>query len=184
MINLFIATFLLSLTSCGQKASHQQAIDYITSIGTQMLDSKSKIETFWDEMKSGMLTARQSSNHQLDKPQVDTLQNHLDTIVADINSKIQKLKAISEVDKDLNLKDRTIAYLTEARQLQENAIPVILQLLTNGLDKITDEQRVALKNFMEEGGKMQQESIELQNAVLDYYKKYNITDEEINKNGL
>ncbi len=131
-----------------------------------------------------MLTARQSSDHQLDKPQVDTLQNHLDTIVADINSKIQKLKAISEVDKDLNLKDRTIAYLTEARQLQENAIPVILQLLTNGLDKITGEQRVALKNFMEEGGKMQQESIELQNAVLDYYKKYNITDEEINKNGL
>ena len=180
---LLLAVFV-TLTSCGQKSTHEEDLKYYTSIGLQMKDVVPKVQNFWRQIKQGVLTAKQDETHKLDKAGVDSLKNYLSQIVNDLNDKIKVVSALKETDQDLAFKTAIIAYLTETKTLQEKAIPKILELLENGLDKINDEQKEALKTFQTKGQEMQVKSKEIEDLSLTYQKKHNITDEELVQYGL
>ena len=73
--SIFLLSFalLVTLTSCGQKSTHQEDLKYYTTIALQMKDVALKFQTFWGQMKQGVLTATQNETHKHDKTDVDSL---------------------------------------------------------------------------------------------------------------
>jgi hypothetical protein len=179
---IFATSF--SATSCGQTSSHQEDLNYYTTIALQMKDIVPKVQNFWERMKQGVLSAKQNQDQKLDKPTLDTLKGSLTKILTDLDSKIKKINSLNETDKNLNLKQTVAIYLEETKQLQQTAIPKVLELLENGLNKITDEQKEAVKQFSEKGQELQIKSTQIEDLSLEYQKKHNITSNELDKYGL
>lgn len=173
-----------STTSCGQTSSHQDNLYYYTTIALQMKNIVPEVQTFWQQIKQGVLSANQNQDQKLDKQTLESLKSLLATILTDLDEKIKKVNSLNETDKRLNLKQTVATYLEETKQLQQTAIPKIFELLENGLTKITDEQKDALSQFSAKGQELQTRSAQIENLSLQYQKKHNITNSELEKYGL
>jgi hypothetical protein len=158
---LLVFALSFSATSCGQTSSHQDDLNYYTTIALQMKDIVPKVQSFWQQMKQGVLSAKQNQDQKLDKPTLDTLKGSLTKILTDLETKIKKINSLNETDKNLNLKQTVATYLEETKQLQQTAIPKVLELLENGLDKITDVQKEAVKQFSAKGQELQIKSTQI-----------------------
>lgn len=182
----YLLIFPLSLpaTSCGQTSSHQDDLNYYTTIALQIKDIVPEVQSFWQQMKQGVLSAKENQNQKLDKPTLDTLKGSLARILNDLDAKIKKINSLKETDKSLNYRQTVATYLEETKELQQTAIPKILELLENGLDKITDEQKEALKQFSAKAQQLQIQSTRIGDLSLEYQKKHNITNNELDKYGL
>ena len=180
---LFFA-LLVSLTSCGQKSSHEEDLKFYTTIGLQMKDVAPKVQIFWGQMKQGILTARENESHKLGKTSIDSLKMYLSKNIEELEKKIKIVNVLSETDNDLNFKKTIIDYLEQTKTLQETAMPKVLELLENGLDKINDQQKDAVKIFMTQGQELQIKSKEIEDLSLVYQKKHKITNKELDQYGL
>ena len=149
-----------------------------------MKDLVPKVHTFWGQMKQGILTARQNENHKLDKANIDSLRSFLSNNIIDVDTKIKTISALNETDPDLKFKQTIISYLTEIKNLQEAAMPKVLELLENGLDKINDKQKESVKVFMTKMQELQIKSKEIEDLSLAYQKKHKITNKELDQYGL
>ncbi len=181
---ILLVTLWSSAQSCAQMVKHEQSVKYILAIRALMQDAKYKVEPFWHEMRNGLLAAKQSSNSKLQKSQVDSLQNQLTAVISDLDSNIEKIKAITEVDQDIDLTGKTLAYFIEMRKMQEESIPLVPQLLMNGIDKITPEQQAAANGFAEDAKAMQVKANALADLFLEFCKKYQINRDELEKSSM
>jgi hypothetical protein len=180
---LFLAPAVFT-TSCGHTSSHEEALTYYTTIALQMKDVVPKVQVFWGQMKQGIITAKRNQDQKLDKTTLDSLKTSLSHIVTDLDTKIKTVNAISKTADNLNFKQAILAYLTETKQLQETSIPKILELLEIGLDKISNQQKEALRQFATKGLELQAKSRKIEALSLAYQKEYKITNDELKKYGL
>jgi hypothetical protein len=71
MSTLLNRTFLITLSiiicvsSCGQKVSHKEALDYCVQIQLQMKDAKANLENSWNELVANVKIAQQNPNQKL-----------------------------------------------------------------------------------------------------------------------
>jgi hypothetical protein len=135
-------------------------------------------------MKQSIMTAKRNQDQKLDKATLDSLKTSLSYIVTDLDTKIKTVNAINKTADNLNFKQAILSYLTETKQLQETSITKILELLENGLDKISDQQKEALQQFATKGQELQAKSTDIEALSLEYQKEYKITNDELKKYGL
>ena len=144
ILSLLFLTHAVSITSCGLATSHEEALTYYTTIALQMKDVVPKVQAFWGQMKQGIMTAKRSQDQKLDKATLDSLKTSLSYIVTDLDTKIKTVNAVPKTADNLKFKQAILSYLTETKQLQETSMAKVLELLENGLDKISDQQKEAL----------------------------------------
>jgi hypothetical protein len=169
----------------GQTSSHKEDLIYYTTIAAEMKAIRPKVEAFLGQMKTGVHAANSNETHKLDKASLDSLREYFNRTISDLNLTIKIMGALKETDKDLDFKQTVLSYLTEVKQLQEAAIPVVLDMLENGVDKVTDKQKKALgQKFMDIGNKLDGKGQGIRILSLAYQKKHNITAEELKQYNL
>jgi hypothetical protein len=149
-----------------------------------MKDIAPKVQSFWGQMEQGMIAAKRNQDQKLDKVTLDSLKTSLSHLVTDLDAKINTVSAVSKTADNLNFKQAILSYLTETKQLQERAIPKIIELLELGLNKISDQQKEVLRLFDAKGQELQAKSTEIETLSLAYQKEYKITNDELKKYGL
>ena len=128
--------------------------------------------------------AKENEGQKLDEKSLDSLKQSLTQITSHIEDQIKIISTLPETDQEIALKDTLISYMSKTRNLQQQALPIVFELLENGLDKITDGQKKALLDFKEDGRKMLSKTEEIQMQTLEYKNKHQISDEELAKYGL
>src|SRR5204863_7393232 len=123
ILSLLFLIHSVCSTSCGQTSSHEEALTCYTTIALQMKDVAPKVQSFWGQMKQGVIAAKRNQDQKLDKVTLDSLKTSLSHIVSDLDAKIKTVNAISKIADNLNFKQAILSYLTETKQLQETAIP-------------------------------------------------------------
>ncbi|MGZ4056916.1 MAG: hypothetical protein ACXVPU_02875 [Bacteroidia bacterium] len=180
---LFITSFIL-LFSCGQKISHDKEVAYLTTFTTIMKGTTDTINIFWDQLVEAAESARQNQDLKLDSSYIDRLNKSYQKSTLILSSSIAKLSAVEEIDQEINLKEKTMTHLKNTKALQESALPHVINALSIGLDKLTEEQRESFKKFKEKGGELQAESAELEKLAHEFVDKHKITSEELAKYSL
>jgi Skp family chaperone for outer membrane proteins len=187
MKNIFwkISTVLLLVLfySCGTSVSHDQAVKYYNSIGHDVNESTGKTNDFIHQLFERTKVLMQSDDKKLAPNEIDTLKKSYDEALAVLNSKIDDLSKINEIDSDINLKENVLNHLNEVKDFFEKSIPYIMDKENIGLNNIVELQRVgfanALESFKKKINELQASSDELQQLEINFQNKYNLTNEEI-----
>lgn len=167
-----------------QSITHQDGLIYYTTIAAQVKDATPKMQGLWGQVQQSVLTAGENKTHQLDRTNLDNLKNISSQNINDLERKIRAISALHETDPDLNLKELSISLLTDAKNIQQSAMPQILAVLEKGMDKINGQQTSTLKSFLSKEQELQYKLRDIQNLFISYQNKHNITGEELRKFGL
>ena len=170
---------IISLSSCGQKISHKEALDYCVNIQLQMKDAKANLEQSWQELGENIKIAKQSPAQKLDPVVLDTLKKHYATVMSRLDNNIKVVSALKETDAEIGFKQKALECLNRIKSLQEVAMPQMFTLLQNGLSTLTDQQKEENKKIPLLRQAVQQKNAEAQQLYLDYLKKYDIKDSEL-----
>jgi len=171
-------------SSCGQTSSHQDDVHYYATLATSLNNISPEVNLFWKNISIGLRVAKENEGQKLDEKSLDSLKQSLTQITSHIEDQIKIISTLPETDQEIALKDTLISYMSKTRNLQQQALPIVFELLENGLDKITDGQKKALLDFKEDGRKMLSKTEEIQMQTLEYKNKHQISDEELAKYGL
>lgn len=181
---LLTLSVVICLSSCGQKVSHKEALDYCVQIQLQMKDAKANLEQSWTELGTNIKIAKQNPNLKLDSIVLDTLKKHYEKVMLQLDNNIRIVNSIKETDAEINFKQKTLECLTQIKTLQETAMPQMFTLLQNGLNTLTEQQKEENKKIPLLRQAVQQKNAEGQQLYLDYLKKYEIKDSELKQFGL
>ena len=176
--------FLLSRSSVAQNITHQDDLIYYTTIAAQVKDAAPKMQGLWGQVQQSVMTAGENKSHQLDRAGLDILKNASAQNINDLERKIRAVSALHETDPDFNLKVSCINLFTDAKNIQQSAMPQILAVLEKGIDKINSQQTSTLKSFLSKGQELQYKLRDIQNLFISFQNKHNITGEELRKFGL
>ena len=177
-------SFLLPVNSVAQNISHQDELIYYTTIAAQVKDAAPKMQGLWGQVQQSVMTAGENKSHQLDRSGLDNLKNASAQNINDLERKIRTVSALHETDPDLNLKESCINLFTDAKNIQQSAMPQILAVLEKGIDKINSQQTSTLKSFLSKGQDLQYKLRDIQNLFKSFQNKHDITGEELRKFGL
>ena len=180
----FFFSLLVSGTSYCQTSTHADDLLYYTTIALQMKEITPKVQSFWGELRQSIMTATENGNHKLDESKISNLKDDLRNNENELDRKIRMIGSLDETDKDLNLKQIIITYLTEAKSLEENSVPKVIQFLDKGIDKLNEQEKQVLKLFIMKGEELSSKSRNLQSISMAYRGKHNITNAELDKYGL
>jgi CRISPR/Cas system CSM-associated protein Csm2 small subunit len=183
-IHLLFVIFFLSLSSCGEKTSHEKEVSYFASIAIQLKDIVPKVHAFWKEMKQGVITATQNQDHKLDKFTLDSLKTKLAIVIKGLDQSINKINSLNETDSQLDLKHKVSFFLQETKEMQISVFSKVLKILETGIDKVTDQDKETLNQFKLNLQGYQNKSKEVEDLSLEFQKKHNINNKELVKYGL
>jgi hypothetical protein len=175
---------LICLSSCGQKTSHKDALNYCVTIQQQVAASKKAYDISFGEIKIQIKNAQQSDTKKIDKVIVDTLRKHFENFIEGLDKNIEILQSVKETDTEIDFKNKTLAYLNALKKLELMSMPQTFDLLENGLNTLTAKQKEDNKNVFIQSETVKNTNTDSQKAFLDYLKKYDIKDEELMKYGL
>lgn len=176
-----IFIFLSPQTSVAQNITHQDNLIYYTTIATQIKDVTPAMQGLWGQVQQSVMTAGENKMHQLNKTSFDNLKNASLQNINELERKIRAINALHETDPDINLKELCINLLTDAKNIQQTAMPQILAVLEKGIDKINGQQTSALKGFLSKGQELQYKFRDIQTMFLFYQNKHKITGEELKR---
>ena len=179
-----ILTFSFFLNTVAQNITHQDELIYYTTIAAQVKDATPNMQGLWGQVQQSVMTAGENKSHQLDRAGLDNLKNASAQNINDLERKIRAVSALHETDPDLNLKESCINLFTDAKNIQQSAMPQILAVLEKGIDKINSQQTSTLKSFLSKGQDLQYKLRDIQNLFTSFQNKHNITGEELRKFGL
>ena len=183
-ISFLLLTICICFSSCGQKISHQDALNYCVTIQQQVATSKKAYDISLGEIKIQVKNAQRSETKKIDKEIVDTLRKHFKNFIAGLNKNIEILNSVKEIDTQIDFKNKTFNYLNALKKLELISMPQIFNLLENGLNTLTAQQKEDNKSILSQSEKVKNTNIESQKAFLDFLKRYGIKDEELKKYGL
>lgn len=169
--------------SPAQSNAHQDELIYYTTLARQMKEALPQLQSLWAQLQQTLIAASQTKNQQPDRAAIENIKSLSTESRNDLNRKIRTVNVLHETDVNLNLKQSVINLFTDAKNIQETAIPVILSVLSNGVDKINNQQTSTLKSFLSKGQELQNKSREIENLFDIYRRTHNITDEELHKFG-
>lgn len=176
--------FLISLNSFSQTTTHQDDLIYYTTIASQIRDAAPKMQGLWGQVQQGVMTAGENKTHQLERPAIENLKNASSQNISDLERKIRSITALHETDAELNLKEFAISLLTDAKNIQQSAMPQIISVLEKGVDKINNSQTSTLKGFLSKGQDLKYKLRDIENLLSSFQNKHNISREELTKFGL
>ena len=174
----------ISLDCFAQTGTHQDDLIYYTTIASQIRDATPKMQGLWGQLQQSLVTAGGNKNQQLDKGSLQSLKNASSENINDLERKLRTLNALHETDTELNLKQSVIMLFTEAKTIQEKAVPTILLLLETGLGKINAQQTTTLKSFLAKGQELRNKSRNIEGLLYTYRAKHNLSEEALTRFGL
>lgn len=179
-----ILIFFISLNCFSQTSTNQDNLIYFTTIASQIRDATPKMQGLWGQLQQSLVTAGGNKNQQLDKGSLQSLKNASSENINDLERKLRTLNALHETDTELNLKQSVIMLFTEAKTIQEKAVPTILLLLETGLGKINAQQTTTLKSFLAKGQELRNKSRNIESLLYTYRAKHNLSEEALTRFGL
>ncbi|MBU0490074.1 MAG: hypothetical protein KKA07_18055 [Bacteroidetes bacterium] len=183
MLFLIIASITL-MVSCGKKISHEEKVKYYVTVVKELGEATIAVNEFWYETMNGMETAQRNADKKLDSATVVKLDQMFTLSTEALITAIDNLLKLAEVDEDINLKEKVLAYLNDTKKLQEASLPIIIRGLADGLDSMADQDRGTFVEFQSKGRELQKNSEDLEKLARTFLDKHNITKEDVVKEGL
>lgn len=183
-IYCFLFTLFTYSAASAQSNTHKDEIVYYTTLARQMKEALPQLQSLWAQLQQTLIAASQNKNQQPDRTALENIKMASAQSRIDLDKKIRAANVLYENDIDLNLKQNVIGLFTDAKNIQETAIPVILTVLSTGTDKINNQQTSTLKSFLAKGQELQNKSREIATLFDIYRRTHNITDEELHNFGL
>lgn len=189
-LNLLFALFIIVslFCSCKQKLSHDEALNYYSSIITEVNKAISETDSYignqvalQSELKN--LTVSSALNNRpapSNKSIPDPLKFQHNLFLKNINENIEALQKVIEKDNHIHLKLKSITYLTKTKELH---IMLFQNTLKSLSDPILTENQNSSKKLIEESIKndWKKHSNIFIKSVQEYQRKYNISDDEAKK---
>lgn len=172
---------IVIFTSCENKVDHEKAVSFYRTISAEMITASETVNGFWDQMTTAAEAAQNSPDKKIDSTYADSLYRLYESANLALTKAIDNISGLEEADPELNLKEETVLHLKETISIQESAIPDVIQILRNGLDKMTTVQRESFLDFQTKGGKLQKDAEILKLNAEIFMKKNGITDEELER---
>jgi len=180
---LFIAGCIL-FSSFGQTVNHDKEIEYYITLVTETKNTAIIINNFWHETVEAAIIALQNQDMKLDSSYINTLLKRYQITNLAIDTSIEKLSTLVEIDQSINLKERTITHLKDIKALQESALTNVIKGLSTGIETTTNEERESFMKFQLRVDELRTASADLEKLALDFRDKHKITYEELKKYGL
>ena len=177
---LFIAGFIL-FSSCEQHLDHAKGLKYYTAVIAAMDSTTSQVNSCIHMVLHGAEIATQRPDRKLDSSNVIALKKSYEKASLTLNYGIRKLSDMEEIDNEIDLKGKILAHFKNTKTLMDSALPETIQILGNGIDNLTTQQKESIHQFKTRSIELQKESAELDNLFIDFKTKYQITDEELKK---
>ncbi|MEJ7611280.1 MAG: hypothetical protein WKF88_08900 [Ferruginibacter sp.] len=184
---IFWAMVFCTFSTIGSRAqtiTHRDALVYYTGIALQVKEIVPKVRDVWGRVQLSLMAARESQTFRANPFDISSLKNAYAQNLRDLDRSIRTVNALEETDSEINLKKVVDVYLTDIKQAEEAALPKIISLLENGVNKINDQQTTMLKGFLYKGQELQTGLRTIENLLATYQRKYNITGEEMRMFGL
>lgn len=181
---LFNLALLIFISSCGQKISHQEALNFCVSIQKETSSENKELAIFVKEAKAQMNILLQGETKKIDKVIVDTLRKHYEIFIDSLDQKIKRVQSVVEIDTEIDFKNKELAFLNAIKKLEELTAPPSFWMLENGLNTLTDQQKEDIKQADEQNEVLKTTGEDVQQAYVDYLAKYSITRDELKKYGL
>jgi len=185
--------FFVSLNlcfSCGQaghndgRAPHEQAVDYDANIGLVVNKLFPKVNGVIHQFLMAGKNAQNKPERRLDKSDSDSLMQACHTMSLVFESTIISLCAVKEIPKNFNLKEASLGYIKQGKQLLETSLPESIQAFRIGLDNLNDQQKAVFKKFKVDALALDATKEKLDKLVIEFQAEYTITDAELTKRGL
>lgn len=185
IIHLFFSALLLvSFCACNKKPTHQQALDYYARITIEVDSFQSNFNFVTRQFNIASKEAQENGDLGIDSTSFDSLQNFYDTGFLSINSSIEKIKLIKEIDKQIGLKENILNFLNAKRELYKKSFGVTLQLLRNGMNNATDADHEIIEKCKSDFNELEEKRDDIKLIDHQFTDKYNITNEELKKYGI
>ncbi len=168
-------------TSCDNKVDHEKAVSFYRTISAEMTIASKTVNDFWHQMTTAAEAAQNNPDKKIDSTYADSLYRTYESADLVLSKAIDNISKLEEADPELNLKEKTLTHLKDTKTIQESSLPDVIQILRDGLDKMTTEQRESFLNFQTKGGKMQKDAEILKLDAAIFMKKYGITQEELER---
>jgi len=182
-ILLFIISVFL-FSSCEKQVSNEKQILYYTTVGIEMKNTSILVNDFFHQTVKIIKEAQEVHDKKIDSSKITLFTESYHESIFTLSKAINKLTTLKEIDQDINLKEKVLAYYKEVMMLQEATIPHLINVLNNGVDNITDKEREVFKNFQIRTPELQLKANELQKLSLDFQEKHHITEEQLTEYGL
>jgi len=179
---LFIS--LIFISACEQKINHDEKVHYYASITTAVNQTTTSVNNCWNQTRTAARLAQQNQDLILDSTYIDTLNKSLQSSIITLSKSIYKISSISEVDQDLDFKNRVLDHLIDTKQLQERNFPVIFKLLANGPGTLSEDEMKTMERTESIAREIQAEELALKKLSVTFKSKHDITKEDLIKYGL
>ena len=170
--------FAAMLNSCKEQYSHAATTKYYSTVTSLTHKSVTKIDSFIkDEMKyvsdvKGM-SVTPSSNQIADTA---TLKGKTQEILSATDDIIDTLNSLVEIDADIALKSKAIAYIEQAKHFQTETLQYVLTTLLDS--SLTSKQKNdATRPLEETKDNMESSGSAYINAAQQYREKHKISDQ-------
>jgi hypothetical protein len=170
--------FAVMLNSCKEQYSRTAATKYYSTVTSLTHKSITKIDSFIkDEMKyvSGVkgMSANPSSNQIADTA---TLKGKNQEIISATDDIIDTLNSLAEIDADIALKSKAIAYVEQAKRFQTETLQYVLTTLLD--NSLTSKQKNDATRPLEEAkDNMESSGSAYIDAAQQYREKHKISDQ-------
>ncbi len=175
-ISFFLIIIVFILTGCSTQLNHQKSIDLF--VGVQMPIYKTKEEI--SKCNSvGLQIVHQildRNNKPADLNLLDSLNTHYEILNSRINFYIKSIDSLQEIDKELNIKEKSSKYLITVRGMFNECHVFLAKICKTGISNENKKQVYENMALIKEADKMGEE---LHKTLSQFVEKYKITDEEL-----
>ncbi len=174
---------LVVLHSCGNKPTRADKVKFISEVYIQLSSISKNMENISAEFQTAADKVDTSANKRLDDATVASLTDSYAKKLSEIEASISKIDALKEVDKEANVKQKTLDYVKESKDLVKSIMDLTLKLLREGPESITDDEKTQIKDDLDHIDQMESKGDALNNDLEAFVAKNKITDQELKDNG-
>ena len=170
-ISLYIFLFCgLLLSSCGNLTSHQKYVQFYVDVTKEDNDFRKNLREYTKISRIYLAKEKSLNWKYIDTAAGDTTKQRLLQISANIDAMLKNVSGLTEIDEEINLKQRTMAYYTNFKVAIDNSSILFEKLFKQGSKSLTDEdcdsQITSLTNIVTEMNDL----IELRQSFIQKHK--------------
>lgn len=177
-------TTTIAFTACGGKSLHTKQVKFLAAIYINLDTISSNLEAMTSDLDIAFERIAIADTNFVGIAASDSFKTSYTNKVAIIESSIKKIQELENLDKETNILQKTIDYVTKSKEIIKSTMDMAAIMLEKGKNGLSKDQRKKIASDLEEMTTLEREGNELMDALTAFATKNKITDEELNANGV
>lgn len=182
-----ILTFIsiITLISCNGKAkvkvTHDDEVNYYVTIWTVKEHTTGSWNNFINAYNNAYNLSTWNDSGTVPPGRVDTLENLLKVHVVGIDSSVNKISLLKELDNELNIIQLMLDYLDQSKTLCAGGMHDMVETFRTGNANLTDMQKMTMESFDKDAEKIRGDGSRINDRLQTFAERHKVSSDELRK---